>query len=85
MMNGNKKVLGFAIAAATFATIQLYYNKKNINQINKPTTATEQQLRNRLDEFFTDESLLKAQGKYDTLVKMGINGRDAYRLLGCAE
>jgi hypothetical protein len=85
MMNGSKKILGLAVAGVTLAMLQLYYNNKN----QKPNRSnfiqpTETQLRNRLEEFFTDDSLAKAQGKYDTMIKMGWNAKDAYRILGCS-
>ena len=84
MMNGNKKMLGLAVAGATFIMLQLYYNKNQKPNRDSFIQPTEKQLRNRLDEFFTDDSLAKAQDKYDTMIKMGMNAKDAYRILGCS-
>ena len=84
MMNGSKKMLGLAVAGVTFAMLQLYYNKNQKPNRSNFTQPTEMQLRNRLEEFFTDDSLAKAQDKYDTMIKMGMNARDAYRILGCS-
>lgn len=84
MMNGNKKMLGLAIAGVTFAMLQLYYNKNQKPNRSNFIQPTETQLRNRLEEFFTDDSLVKAQEKYDTMIKMGLNAKDAYRILGCS-
>lgn len=84
MMNGSKKVLGLSVAAITFAILQLYYNKNQTPKRNSSIEPTEKQLRNRLEEFFTDDCLIKAQDKYDTMVKIGMNAKDAYRILGCS-
>ena len=83
-MNGNKKMLGLAVAGATFIMLQLYYNKNQKSNRSNFIQPTQKQLRNRLEEFFTDESLAKAQDKYDTMIKMGLNAKDAYRILGCS-
>lgn len=84
MMNGSKKMLGLAVAGVTFVMLQLYYNKNQKPNRSNFIQPTETQLRNRLEEFFTDESLVKAQDKYDTMIKMGLNAKDAYRILGCS-
>lgn len=84
MMSGSKRMLGLAVTAVTFTMLQLYYNKNQTPKRNSSIEPTEKQLRNRLEEFFTDDSLTKAQDKYDTLVKMGMNAKDAYRILGCS-
>lgn len=84
MMNGSKKMLGLAVAGATFIMLQLYYNKNQKLNRSNFIQPTETQLRNRLEEFFTDDSLAKAQDKYDTMIKMGMNPNDAYRILGCS-
>lgn len=84
MMNGSKKMLGLAVAGVTFVMLQLYYNKNQKPNRSNFIQPTETQLRNRLEEFFTDESLAKAQDKYDTMIKMGLNAKDAYRILGCS-
>lgn len=39
--------------------------------------------RNRMSEFFFDEDLQKAYSKYDEMTRMGMNPRDAYKILGC--
>ena len=83
-MNGSKKMLGLAVAGATFIMLQLYYNKNQKLNRSNFIQPTETQLRNRLEEFFTDDSLAKAQDKYDTMIKMGMNPNDAYRILGCS-
>ena len=84
MMNGSKKMLGLAVAGATFIMLQLYYNKNQKLNRSNFIQPTQMQLRNRLEEFFTDDSLAKAQDKYDTMIKMGMNPNDAYRILGCS-
>ena len=83
-MNGSKKMLGLAVAGATFIMLQLYYNKNQKLNRSNFIQPTQMQLRNRLEEFFTDDSLAKAQDKYDTMIKMGLNAKDAYRILGCS-
>ena len=63
MMNGSKKMLGLAVAGATFIMLQLYYNKNQKLNRSNFIQPTQMQLRNRLEEFFTDDSIAKAQHK----------------------
>ena len=72
------------IAALAFGLTTAYILLNNKKETAKYTFSfDDSKFRNRMSEFFFDENLQKAYSKYDEMTRMGMNPRDAYKILGC--